>query len=59
VNDVEARTKRISVSLTPTMLARLEAYAAEHRWRVSTAVAILIEDALGAGQDQGQGARSR
>lgn len=47
------------MSLTPTMLARLEAYAAEHRWRVSTAAAILIEDALRAGQDQGQGARSR
>lgn len=59
MTDVEARTERISVSLTPTMLARLESYAAEHRWRPSTAAAILIEDGLRTDQDQGQRVRSR
>ncbi len=35
------------------MMARLSAYAAEHRWTVSTAAAFLLEDALSA-EDQGK-----
>jgi hypothetical protein len=58
MND-EWRSERVSVSLTPRMLARLEAYASEHRWRVSTAAAILIEDALRTDEDQDQETRSR
>jgi hypothetical protein len=55
----EWRSERVSVSLTPKMLARLKAYAAEHRWRVSTAAAILIEDALRTDENQDQETRSR
>jgi hypothetical protein len=29
---------------TPSVLARLDAYAAEHRWTRSTAAAVLIEE---------------
>lgn len=49
----ERRSERVSVGLTPTMMARLSAYAAEHRWTVSTAAAFLLEDALSA-EDQGK-----
>lgn len=44
--DPEKRSEKISVSLTPTELARLETYAAEHRWSRSTAIAELIERGL-------------
>lgn len=39
-------SRRISVSLPPDMLARLDAYAREHRWSRSTAAAVLIEEGL-------------
>lgn len=57
----EPRSERISVSLTPTTLARLNAHASEHHWSTSLAAAILIEDALRTDQDNDskQGARSR
>ena len=42
----EVRSEKISVSLTPSILARLDAYAAEHRWSRSTAMAELIERGL-------------
>ena len=41
------RSKRFSVSLTPGVLAKLDAYAAEHRWTRSTAATELIEQGLG------------
>ena len=42
----EQRSERFSVSVTPSVLARLDAYAAEHRWTRSTAATELIERAL-------------
>jgi metal-responsive CopG/Arc/MetJ family transcriptional regulator len=45
----ELRSERFSVSLTPSMLAKLDAYAVEHRWTRSTAAAVLIERGLDAG----------
>ena len=42
----ERRSEKISVSLTPTLLARLDAYATEHRWSKSTAIEVLIERGL-------------
>ena len=42
----ELRSERFSVSLTPSALAKLDAYAAEHRWTRSTAAAELIERGL-------------
>ena len=42
----ELRSERFSVSLTPTVLAKLDAYAADHRWTRSTAAAELIERGL-------------
>ena len=42
----EVRSERFSVSVTPAMLARIDAYAMEHRWTRSTAAAELIERAL-------------
>jgi metal-responsive CopG/Arc/MetJ family transcriptional regulator len=44
--DDETRSERFSISLTPTMLAKLDAFAAEHRWSRSTAAVVLIEDGL-------------
>jgi metal-responsive CopG/Arc/MetJ family transcriptional regulator len=46
----ELRSERFSVSLTPSVLAKLDAYAADHRWTRSTAAAELIE--RGMGEDQ-------
>jgi hypothetical protein len=42
----ENRSEKISVSLTPGMLARLDAYARAHHWSRSTAAAVLIEEGL-------------
>jgi metal-responsive CopG/Arc/MetJ family transcriptional regulator len=39
----EKRTERFTVNLTPATLAKLDAYAADHRWSRSTAIAELIE----------------
>jgi len=47
LNMDEPRTEKLSVMLTPTALARLLAYAAEHHWSRSTAGAVLIEQGLG------------
>ena len=41
-----ARTERITVNLTPSLIERLDRFAAGHRWSRSTAVAILIEQGL-------------
>jgi metal-responsive CopG/Arc/MetJ family transcriptional regulator len=46
----ENRTEKISISLTPGMLTRLDAYARAHRWSRSTAASVLIEQGL-AGQE--------
>jgi hypothetical protein len=46
----ETRSERFSVSLTPTMLARLDTYASTFRWTRSTAAAYLIEDGLKAAE---------
>ncbi len=48
----EPRSERFSVSLTPSMLAKLDAYAAEHRWTRSTAAAVLIEQGLDRDQNK-------
>lgn len=48
----ELRSERFSVSLTPSVLAKLDAYAAEHRWTRSTAAAELIERGLDANGEQ-------
>jgi metal-responsive CopG/Arc/MetJ family transcriptional regulator len=48
----EVRSERFSISLTPSMLAKLDAFAAEHRWTRSTAAAVLIEEGLE--EDQGE-----
>jgi hypothetical protein len=44
----EVRSERFSISVTPALLARLDAFAAERRWTRSTAAAELIERALDA-----------
>jgi len=48
----EPRSERFSVSLTLTSLAKLDAYAAEHRWTRSAAAAELIERGLPAPADE-------
>jgi len=53
----ENRTGKVSVMLTPAVLRKLDAYAAEHRWSRSTAAAVLIEKGLAADQ-RGKEARS-
>ena len=42
----ENRTERFTVGLPPALLAKLDEYAADHRWSRSTAVAELIERGL-------------
>jgi hypothetical protein len=42
----ELRSERFSVSIAPSTLAKLDAYAAERRWTRSTAAAELIERGL-------------
>jgi hypothetical protein len=42
----EKRSKRVSVSLTPETAARLERFARQHRWTLSTAALALIERGL-------------
>jgi metal-responsive CopG/Arc/MetJ family transcriptional regulator len=42
----EFRTEKISVTLTPTTLARLDAYRKRRRWTRSTAIAAMIEEVL-------------
>jgi hypothetical protein len=44
--DSEARSARLTVALTPATRARLEIYAAQHRWKLSAAAEALIEDGL-------------
>jgi|HubBroStandDraft_2_1064218.scaffolds.fasta_scaffold01897_15 metal-responsive CopG/Arc/MetJ family transcriptional regulator len=41
------RTERITVNLTPEVLARLDRFAEQNRWTRSTAVTVLIERGLG------------
>jgi len=51
----ETRSERFSVSFTPSLVARLDAYAAGHHWTRSTAAAVLVERGLDAEeQDQGK-----
>ena len=49
------RTAKVSVMLTPALLARLDRWAAAHRWTRSTAVAELLERGLSADGKQGDG----
>jgi hypothetical protein len=42
----ELRTEKITVTLTPTALARLDAYRERHRWSRSGAIAALVDDGL-------------
>jgi metal-responsive CopG/Arc/MetJ family transcriptional regulator len=42
----ELRTEKISVTLTPTTLARLDVYRQHRRWSRSSAIAALIEEGL-------------
>jgi len=42
----ETRTEKISVNLTPSVLARLDDMRARRRWTRSTAAAVLIEHGL-------------
>ena len=41
------RTERVTVNLTPEVMARLDDFAEQHRWTRSTAAAVLIEQGLG------------
>ena len=47
----ELRSEKISVTLTPTVLARLDAYRDRRRWSRSTAMAALIEEGLDRDQE--------
>lgn len=40
------RNERITVNLTPELLARLDLFAEQRRWTRSTAAAVLIERGL-------------
>jgi metal-responsive CopG/Arc/MetJ family transcriptional regulator len=40
------RTERVTVNLTPEVLAQVDQFAAENRWTRSTAIAVLIEQGL-------------
>jgi metal-responsive CopG/Arc/MetJ family transcriptional regulator len=40
------RTEKISVNLTPELMARLDRFAERNRWTRSTAAALLIERGL-------------
>ncbi|MHB1431401.1 MAG: hypothetical protein ACYCVZ_04720 [Streptosporangiaceae bacterium] len=42
----EMRSEKLSVTLTPSVVARLDAYRHARRWSRSTAIAALIEDGL-------------
>jgi metal-responsive CopG/Arc/MetJ family transcriptional regulator len=44
--NTEPASERISATLAPSVLARLDAYAASRRWSRSTAIAALIEEGL-------------
>jgi metal-responsive CopG/Arc/MetJ family transcriptional regulator len=46
----EKRSEKISIQLAPSLLARLDAYARQHRWSRSNAVAALIDTGLQAEQ---------
>lgn len=41
-----ARTAKLSVNLTPELLERLDRFAQQNRWTLSTAAAVLIERGL-------------
>lgn len=57
--DDEPRSERVSVSIAPSVMAKLKAHAREHRWNLSQAAAVLIEDGLAADADQEQEAGAR
>jgi hypothetical protein len=42
----EIRSVKISITLTPSEAARLDAYAERHHWTRSTAAAVLIKNGL-------------
>lgn len=46
----EKRSTKVTVMLTPSVAARLDAYAERFRWSRSNAIAVLVEEGL---QDQG------
>jgi metal-responsive CopG/Arc/MetJ family transcriptional regulator len=48
----ELRTEKVSVTVTPSLLERLDAYRDPRRWSRSTAIAALIEEGLDQEQKQ-------
>lgn len=42
----ETRTVKISVVITPSLLARLDAFRERHYWSRSRAVGVLIQDGV-------------
>jgi hypothetical protein len=44
----ETRIKKLSVNLTPSVRERLDQFARDNRWSVSTAASVLIEHGLDA-----------
>jgi metal-responsive CopG/Arc/MetJ family transcriptional regulator len=46
------RTEKISVNLTPELVARLDRFAADQHWSRSTAAAVLIERGLPPADDE-------
>ena len=46
MTEPETRTQRVSVNLTPGVMARLDQYRFDRRWTRSTAAAVLIEQGL-------------
>lgn len=49
----EPRSEKVSAMLSPSTLARLDAYRASRRWSRSAAIEALIEEGLQ--RDEGQG----
>lgn len=50
----ETRTERFSISVTPTLLAKLDEFAYENRWARSVAVEVLIERGLAGWEPSGE-----
>jgi hypothetical protein len=53
------RSARVSVSLPPELLARLERFAAAHHWKASTAAWVLIERGLEVEEQKDQADQAR
>jgi metal-responsive CopG/Arc/MetJ family transcriptional regulator len=48
----ELRSEKITVTLTPTALARLDDYRQGRRWSRSTAIAALVDEGLDRAQER-------